>query len=133
MKQNSFFKVVMTNNLRNIPIPVEIHKHFPVFFPSREVPFTLTLPNWKTMKSKICQDWGKALMSYSNKELWQWILRDVLKLHAWELLTYEKLQVLGIDSVRIDKINDSNFEINFSARWSYENFKNHFLWGWIYE
>ena len=80
------------------------------------------------MQSKICQDWGKALMSYSNKELWQRILRDVLKLKEGELLTYNKLQFLGIDSVRIDKIDNNNFEINFSPIWSYETFKNNFLW-----
>ena len=110
-----------------IPIPAEIHKNFPTFFPDRDTPFNLKLPNWIIMRSKVCQDWGKALMSYSNKELWQWILRDVLKLAEWELLTYEKLQNLGIDSVRIDKIDNDNFEINFSANWSYENFKNNQL------
>lgn len=74
------------------------------------------------MKSKICQDGGKALMSYSNKELGEWILREILKLDDGELLTYEKLQILGIDSVRIDKIDDTNFEINFSSNGSFENF-----------
>lgn len=74
------------------------------------------------MQSKICQDGGKALMSYSNRELGQWILRDVLKLHEGELLTYEKLQILGIDSVRIDKINNENYEINFASNGSFENF-----------
>ncbi len=110
-----------------VPIPAEIHKSFPTFFPNRETSFNLKLPNWQIMRSKVCQDWGKALMSYSNKELWQWILRDVLKLNEWELLNYEKLQHLGIDSVRIDKISDEDFEINFSASWSYEDFKNNFL------
>ncbi len=105
-----------------IPIPTEIHKKFPKFFPDRETPFTLHLPDGNTMKSKICQDWGKALMSYSNKELWQRILRNVLKLKIGELLTYEKLQILWIDSVRIDKIDNNNFEINFSASWSYDCF-----------
>lgn len=110
-----------------IPIPVEIHRNFPNFFPDRETSFNLKLPNRKLMNSKICQDWGKALMSQSNKELWKWILRDVLKLNEWELLTYEKLQILWIDSVRIDKIDNNNYEINFSANWSYENFKNSIL------
>jgi hypothetical protein len=107
-----------------IPIPAEIHKNFPSFFPDRETPFDLKLPNGNTMQSKVCQDGGKALMSYSNRELGQWILRDVLKLKEGELLTYERLQILGIDSVRIDKIDNSNFEINFSRIGSYEQFKN---------
>jgi hypothetical protein len=78
----------------------------------------------KTMKSKVCQDNRKALMSYSNKELGNWILRDILKLKEGEILTYQKLQVLGIDSVRIDKIDDFNFEINFAKIGSYEKFQN---------
>jgi len=108
------------------PIPAEIHKNFPGFFPNRDVSFSLKLPNGVEMKSKVCQDNNKALMSYSNRELGEWILRDVLDLDEGELLTYEKLQTLGIDSVRIDKINDSKFEINFSKTGSYEKFKNTF-------
>lgn len=105
-----------------IPIPVSIHRNFPNFFPDRNTPFDLRLPNGKTMKSKICQDGGKALMSQSNKELGEWILRDVLKLKEGELLTYEKLQFLGIDSVRIDKIDEQKYEINFAKSGSYDKF-----------
>ena len=43
------------------------------------------------MQSKVCQDNNKALMSYSNRELGKWILRDILKLKEGELLTYEKI------------------------------------------
>ena len=107
-----------------IPIPMEIHHNFAWFFPNRDTPFVLQLPNGNTMKAKICQDWWKALMSYSNKELWQWLLRDVLHLREWELLTSEKLDILWVDSVRIDKIDDEHFTINFSKVWSYEIFKD---------
>lgn len=65
---------------------------------------------------------GKALISYSDRELGCWILRDVLKLHEGELLTYEKLQILGVDSVRIDKIDDLTYEINFVSSGSYDKF-----------
>lgn len=105
-----------------IPIPIAIHRNFPDFFPDRNTPFDLKLPNGKIMKSKICQDGGKALMSQSNKELGEWILRDVLKLKESELLTYEKLQLLGIDSVRIDKIAEQKYEINFAKSGSYDKF-----------
>lgn len=106
-----------------IPIPITIHKHFPCFFPSRDTPFSLILPNGNSMQTKVCQDNSKALMSYSNRELGQWILRDVLNLNEGELLTYEKLELLGVDSVRIDKIDDAHFEINFAKVGSYEKFK----------
>ncbi len=106
-----------------IPIPSEINKKHPKFFPDRDMPFSLKLPNGKSMQSKVCQDNSKALMSYSNKELGKWILRDILKLNEGELLTYEKLQIIGIDSVRIDKINEIEFEINFSKIGSYQEFE----------
>jgi len=45
-----------------------------------------------------------------------------IELSIGKLATYEKLQLLGIDSVRIDKISNSEFEINFSKNSSYEEF-----------
>ncbi len=107
-----------------IPVPIWIHKKFPTFFPDRETPFDLILPNGKSLKSKICQDGGKALMSYSNKELGKWLLRDVLGLEEGQLVTTESLIDLGIDSVRIDKLYDGTFEINFSKLDSYEHFRS---------
>lgn len=106
-----------------IPIPAEIHHSFPEFFPDRDTPFMLRLPDGRQMQTKTCQDNGKALMSYSNRELGQWILRDVLGLKEGELLTNEKLKTIGVDSVRIDKISDNQFEINFSATGSYDDFR----------
>lgn len=105
-----------------IPIPAVVHKFFPEFFPGRDQPFTLILPDGRELKAKICQAGGKALMSYSNKALGRWILRDVLRLQEEELLTYQKLQEIGIDSVRIDKIDNLKYEINFSEIGSFETF-----------
>jgi len=105
-----------------IPFPAGIRKSFIGFFPDRQTSFNLKLPNGKIMKSKICQENGKALMSYSNRDLGQWILRDVLKLKEGTLLTYDKLQEIGIDSVRIDKINNLDFEINFTGIGVYDKF-----------
>ncbi len=105
-----------------IPMPAKINHQYPNFFPARDHPFNLKLPNGNIMKSKVCQDGNKALMSYSNKELGTWILRDVLKLNEGELLTYDRLQILGIDSVRIDKIDNESFEINFTSSGTYDTF-----------
>ena len=105
-----------------IPIPVEIHHHFPDFFPWRESHFDLHLPNGNTMRAKVCQDWGKALMSESNRELGHWILREVLRIPEWTLVTNKTLDILGIDSVRIDKRSDWSFDINFAKKGSYDDF-----------
>lgn len=105
-----------------ISIPAFVRQNSPSFFPKRNVPFTLNLPNGEKLTAKVCQDGGKALMSNPNKALGKWILRDVLNLKQGELVTKERLNILGIDSVRIDKINDFEFDINFSQIGSYQEF-----------
>ena len=107
-----------------IPVPIVIHQLFPDFFPDRDTPFNLKFPDGESVTAKICQENGKALMTQSNRKLGKLILRDGLKLSIGELATYEKLQLLGIDSVRIDKISHSEFEINFSRNGSHEDFIN---------
>lgn len=61
-------------------------------------------------------------MSQSNKALGKWILRDVLQLAEGSLLSYTMLQAVGIDSVRIDKLYDNSYTINFAEIDSYESF-----------
>jgi hypothetical protein len=107
-----------------IPIPAVIHQQFPDFFPNRDVLFILKFPDGEKVETSVCQDGGKALMSKSNRKLGKLILRDGLKLKEGELVTYEKLQLFGIDSVRIDKVGSLKFEINFAKNGSYEIFKN---------
>ncbi|MFO7889024.1 MAG: hypothetical protein R6V04_01665 [bacterium] len=41
-----------------------------------------------------------------------------------ELLTYKKLQIIGIDTVRIDKFDNLEYEINFLKLETFEKFKN---------
>lgn len=105
-----------------IPIPRVFYKNKPNFFPNKDTIFTLKLPNNKEIQAKVCQENGKALMSNPNKELGKWLLRDVLKLKEETLVTNEILDIYGIDSVRIDKLDENNFEINFSNKGSFEDF-----------
>lgn len=105
-----------------IQIPAWIHRKFPGFFPDRDEPFILLLPNGKRMSAKVCQDGSKALMSNPNKELGKWILRDVLNLKEGELLTYEKLARIGLDSVVIYKSENGIYDIDFARLGSYEEF-----------
>lgn len=107
-----------------IPIPSWLHKDYPDFFPARDVKFTLIRPDGVEMMAKLCQDNSKALMSDPNNELGEWILRNVLNLKEGELLTYEKLESLGIDSVVIYKIGENKYDIDFTKIGSYEDFKN---------
>ena len=105
-----------------IPIPAKVHKYSSNFFPPRDKPFNLHLPSNEILDVKVCQDNSKALMSNPNKALGKWLLRDVLGLKEGELLTYQRLQIIGIDSIRIDKIDNENFRVNFVSSGSFEEY-----------
>ena len=89
-----------------IPVPSQIHKDYPDFFPTRDIVFSLELPNGNVLSAKICQSGGKALMSNPNKALGEWILRRIFKKKPGELVTMFDLQRLGIDSVCVEKLNE---------------------------
>lgn len=63
-----------------IPIPKWIHNVFPKFFPARDKPFQLRLPDKSLLSAKVCQDNSKALMSNPNSALGEWLLRQVMNL-----------------------------------------------------
>lgn len=105
-----------------IPIPSWIHKKFPWFFPDRDQVFTLKLPNGDELSAKVCQEGNKALMSNPNLALGEWLLRDVMSLKEGELLTYEKLKIIDIDSVEVYKTNDKEYKIDFRSMGTYDEF-----------
>lgn len=96
-----------------IPFPAKTREEYPEFFPDKEQSFKVKLPSGNVISMKVCQDGGKALMSNPNKDLGEWILRDVLQLEELELLTYGKLLELGIDSVEFEKLSLGEYSINF--------------------
>jgi len=110
-----------------VPIPKKIHTVFPNFFPPRDQPFTLILPDHNRLDAKVCQDDSKALMTNPNKALGEWLLRTVFELQPRELLTYEYLEVLGIDSVRVERHDDSTYSIDFCEMGTYDDFQSEFL------
>lgn len=73
--------------------------------------------------AKVCQDNSKALMTNPNEDLGKWILRDVLNLQENELVTYDKLEQIGIDTVQLNKYEDGTYEINFRELGTFENYK----------
>jgi hypothetical protein len=107
-----------------IPIPSWVHKTHPSFFPPRDSAFDLILPNGSKLNASLCQDGSKALMSNPNAELGKWLLRDVLNLREGEILTYRKLNRIGLDSVVIYKLDEGKYSINFTKIGSFENFVN---------
>jgi len=105
-----------------IPIPIEIHKNYPNFFPKRNTKFNLKVPTNEILSAKVCQDNSKALMTDPNKAMSDWLLRKVLELKEGELATIEKLDKLGFDSVIITKVDNDNFKIDIRKTGSFEEF-----------
>lgn len=104
-----------------IPIPAKINSNFPDFFPSKDVSFTLHLPNGSLLSAKPCQQNRKALMSNPNIALGKWILRDVLQLKEGELVTAELLDRMGFDSVIVYKDSETDYRIDVCRTISYSN------------
>lgn len=84
------------------------------FFPPREQPFDLKLPDGQHISAKVCQSDGKAIMSNPNKELGKWLLRDVLNLDEGTVITYDMLQEKGFDTVLFTKYDNGHFAIDFT-------------------
>jgi hypothetical protein len=61
-------------------------------------------------------------MSKHNADLGKWLLRKVLNLKEGELLTYKKLQEIGLDSVIIERIDNKTYAIDFRPSGTYEEF-----------
>lgn len=115
-----------------IPIPIWIHRDFEGFFPYKlgsgkpGTPFTLVLPDGLEYPAKVCQENGKALMTNPNKLLGHWLLRHVLRIPPKTLVTYDMLENIGIDSVKITKLSEDRFRIDFAKIGSYDKFENDF-------
>lgn len=92
------------------------------FFPPKDQPFNLKVPDGTVMNAKVCQQDCKALMTNPNKDISTWLLRTVLLLKERELLTYEHLEELGIDSVIVTKIDEKNYTIDKALLGSYEEY-----------
>ncbi len=107
-----------------IPFPAEDRDRNIGFFPPPEQTFNLRLPNGNVISAKICQENGKAIMSNPNKILGEWLLREVFELQEGTLVTYEMLELFGIDSVVITKYDNENYSIDFSEIGTYEQFYN---------
>lgn len=113
-----------------IPVPQAIHKTFPDFFPAPKNSFILLLPNGISVEASLCQSGGKALMSNPNHILCDWLFRLIDQDYgtdAWMVrltksipYTYDDLETVGMDSVKITKNKNSIYEIELMPIGSYE-------------
>lgn len=105
-----------------IPIPADIHRKYPNFFPERDKSFELQIPTGETFNASLCQQGRKALMTNPNRSMSDWLLRKVLQLKEGELATIEKLDKLGFDSLIITKENENSFKIDIMKTNSFTEF-----------
>tara|TARA_R110002072_G_scaffold534_6_gene3965 strand:+ start:145430 stop:146569 length:1140 start_codon:yes stop_codon:yes gene_type:complete len=106
-----------------IPFPSVARRACPNFFVmNKDHVFNLQLPNGDTLTCKLCQDDLKALMSNPNSALGEWLLRDVLRVPQLQIVTRHDLDIAGTDSVRIRKIDNENYSIDFDEIGAYEEF-----------
>lgn len=116
-----------------IPVPSWIHREKPDFFKyatgryPKTDSFTVILPNKKSLSMKVTQDGGKALQSDPNKDLGHWLLREVLRLAPGTLVTKELLDIIGVDSVRLSKVKEGLYFMEFLKTGSYEDYQNDML------
>lgn len=101
----------------------------PDFFPPRDTVFSLKLPDGTIIPAKVCQEAdvnnpliGKAIMSNPNKMLGKWLLRNVFELPEGTVVTYDMLEMFGIDSVIFTKNDYLDYSVDFSEIGTYEEF-----------
>lgn len=97
-----------------IAIPSAVRSSNPDFFPDKNTPFSLHLPDGRIISAKVCQDGCKGIMSNPNKDLGKWILRDLMNIPVGQLVTMNDLNRLGFNSVLVTKIDSLNFRISAS-------------------
>ena len=114
-----------------VSIPSWIHKDKQNFFiyntdDNKTAPFDVKLPNGNFLSMKVAQQGGKALMSNPNAALGKWILRDVLNLPYGYLVTKEQLDTIGIDSLKLSKMKDGTYCLDFLKSGSFEDFEEEY-------
>jgi len=105
-----------------IPFPAEDRAKFRDFFPAKEQPFDVLLPDGTKISAKVCQENDKAIMSNPNKALGEWLLRKVFELSEGTIVTYEMLEIFGIDSIIFTKIDNLKYKVDFAELGTYEAF-----------
>lgn len=87
------------------------------------------MPDGTKISAKVCQEadksnplTGKAIMSNPNKVLGKWLLRDVFELAEGTIVTYEMLELFGVDSVIFVKNGELDYSVDFAEIGTYESF-----------
>ena len=63
-------------------------------------------------------------MSDPNKALGEWLIQDLLKVKPGVLITMEDLDAVGVDSVKLTKVRDDYYQLDFCETDRFEEFEN---------
>lgn len=85
--------------------------------------FDLILPDGRKLRGRVKEEGGKSLQTNPQSALGEWVLKDVLGLKNREIATWELLDKLGIDSLKVTKKDDNHFFITVAETGAYEKFK----------
>src|SRR5699024_3542429 len=80
-------------------------------------------PDKRKIDARVTQSNGKSLQSNPQNILGKWILHDVLGLESRELLKKEHLLRLGVDSLKVTKLDDENYKIELAELHAFERWK----------
>jgi hypothetical protein len=115
-----------------IPHPAEVRNIAPNFFPPRDEPFTLRMPDGSEMSAKVCQADGKAIMSNPNHLLCDWLFRMIdatpevskERMVKGKPYTTEDLLRIGRDSVKISLVDEKKriYELEPMTTGSFEKY-----------
>ncbi|WP_379969120.1 hypothetical protein [Ectobacillus sp. sgz5001026] len=102
-------------NQAYIPVPLEVHKENPNFFPNLKEEFTIITDDGKSFLCKMEQDNRKAItICRNNSELGKYF-RSRLGVQLGEKVEVSDLYRYGRDYVRIFKINRDLYFMDFSV------------------
>lgn len=86
--------------------------------------FKLVLPDGRELDGRIKQECGKSLQTNPQGALGEWILKDILGLtNRSDVVTMEYLETLGVDSLKVTKVDNKRFKITVAEVGAYEKFK----------
>lgn len=115
-----------------IPVPAEVRKLRPDFFPPNDKKFKLILPTGDVVSAKICQQGGKALMADPNTDLLEWLFSVIdgdmktaeSRLEGKRPYTYDDLLSIGKDCVMLRMVDksDRTYSVEFAEIGAYEDF-----------
>ncbi|UTR10191.1 NgoFVII family restriction endonuclease [Evansella sp. LMS18] len=103
-------------NQAYIPVPIEVHKEYPGFFPEKKEEFTLLTDNGENFICVMAQDNRKAIESSKSNSVLGKYFRSRLNVPHGQKVTNSDLANYGRDYVRIYKIDSETYFMDFSEK-----------------